>query len=294
MNCHNHFRHSQILLLAIASFLIASQRTDAGTIYVNNRLGSDAYNGIQAEAITEQTGPVRTIGRALKLAGRSDVISLANTGVPYYESISLVGSKHSGPAMQPFTILGNGATLSGAMAVPETAWQQVGSDLWRLKPYRKGHYQLILDGKAVSEVKRPAGTTWTEVPEMPPGSWCAFKGAMYFQAERLAEPESMRFGLARHSCGITLYGVNNVVIDNLTIQHFRIDGVNANDHAKDVVLQRVVLTENGRAGLTVAGTSLVAVLQSRIERNREHSILLKEAAALVVVETQLDAEPDQQ
>ena len=293
MNCLNISHRSLVLFLAIVSFLIPSRRTDAGTIYVNNRLGSDACNGIRAEAITEQTGPVKTIGRALKLAGRSDVISLANTGVPYYESISLVGSKHSGPVQQPFTILGNGATLSGAMAVPETAWQQVGSDLWQLKPYRKGHYQLILDGKAVSEVKRPAGKTWTEVPEMPPVSWCAFKGAMYFQAERLDDPESMRFGLARQACGITFYGVNNVVIDNLTIQHFRIDGVNASDHAKDVVLQNVVLTENGRAGLTVAGTSLVAVLQSRIERNREHSILLKEAAALVIDETILDVEPDQ-
>lgn len=293
MNCLNNSHRSLVLFLAIVSFLIPSRRTDAGTIYVNNRLGSDAYNGIRAEAITEQTGPVKTIGRALKLAGRSDVISLANTGVPYYESISLVGSKHSGPVQQPFTILGNGATLSGAMAVPETAWQQVGIDLWQLKPYRKGHYQLILDGKAVAEVKRPADKTWTEVPEMPTGNWCVFKGAIYFQAERLADPESMRFGLARHTCGITFYGVNNVVIDNLTIQHFRIDGVNANDHAKDVVLQNVVLTENGRAGLTVAGTSLVAVLQSRIERNREHSILLKEAAALVIDETVLDVEPDQ-
>ena len=103
----------------------------------------------------------------------------------------------------------------------------------------------------------------------------------------------MRFGIARHSCGITFYGVNNVVVDNLTVQHFRIDGINANDHAKDVVLREVTLIENGRAGLTVSGTSLVALLECRIERNREHSILLKEAAALVVDRTQLDAEPDQ-
>lgn len=293
MNGLTRFHCPQLIILTVASCLSISPTAHAATIYVNNRIGSDVFNGTQDQAINEKTGPVKTIRRALKLAGRSDVISLANTGVPYYEAISLVGSKHSGPETQPFTILGNGATLSGAMAVPETAWQQVGNDLWQLKPYRKGHFQLILDGKAVTEIKRPANETWTEVPTMPAGSWCAFKGAIYFQAERLAEPESMRFGIARHTCGITFYGVNNVVIDNLTVQHFRVDGVNANDHAKDVVLQRVVLTENGRAGLTVAGTSLVAVLDSRVERNREHSILLKEAAALVVDRTQLDVEPDQ-
>lgn len=293
MNRLSHFHRHLIALVSIVPVLAAARLTHAGTIYVNNRIGSDAYNGIRDQAVNEKTGPVKTIRRALKLAGRSDVISLANTGVPYYEAISLVGTRHSGPDNQPFTILGNGATLSGAMAVPETAWQQVGSDLWQLKPYRKGHYQLVLDGKAVPEVKRPPDETWSEVPAMPPGNWCAFKGAIYYQAERLVEPDSLGFGVARHSCGITLYGVNNVIIDNLIVQHFRVDGINVNDHAKDVVLRGVVLKENGRAGLTVAGTSLVAVLESQIERNREHSILLKEAAALVVDRTQLDVEPDQ-
>lgn len=293
MNHLTRLHRTLLIVLVVVSVHVASGTTRAATIYVNNRTGSDAYNGIRDEAINEKTGPVKSIRRALKLAGPSAVISVANTGVPYYEAISLVGSKHSGPAQQPFTILGNGATLSGAMAVPETAWQQVGNDLWRLKPYRKGHYQLILDGKAVPELKQAASETWTKVPEVPVGSWCAFKGAIYYHAERLVEPESMRFGIARHSCGITFYGVNNVVVDNLTVQHFRIDGINANDHAKDVVLREVTLIENGRAGLTVAGTSLVALLECRIERNREHSILLKEAAALVVDRTQLDAEPDQ-
>jgi hypothetical protein len=293
MNHLNPLHRTLLIVLVVVSVHVASGTTRAATIYVNNRTGSDAYNGIRDEAINEKTGPVKSIRRALKLAGPSDVISLANTGVPYYEAISLVGSKHSGPVQQPFTILGNGATLSGAMAVPETAWQQVGNDLWRLNPYRKGHYQLILDGKAVPELKRAASETWTKVPEVPVGSWCAFKGAIYYHAERQVEPESMRFGIARHSCGITFYGVNNVVVDNLTVQHFRIDGINANDHAKDVVLREVTLIENGRAGLTVSGTSLVALLECRIERNREHSILLKEAAALVVDRTQLDAEPDQ-
>ena len=41
-----------------------------------------------------------------------DIISLADTGVPYYESISLVGTRHSGTGERPFMILGNGATLS--------------------------------------------------------------------------------------------------------------------------------------------------------------------------------------
>ena len=281
-------------ILLSASLLVQSKDATARTLYVNNRVGSDRFNGVAPEAVNRQTGPVATIGRALKLARRSDIISLADTGVPYYESISLVGGRHSGTGERPFMIAGNGATLSGAIAVPETAWQQVGTDFWQLKPYRKGYYQLILDGKAVREVRPQPDENWTEVPKLPEGSWCAFRGAIYYQAERLVEPKSMNFAFAQHGCGITLYAARNVLVDNLRIEHFRVDGVNANDHATDVVLNGVLIVENGRAGLTVAGTSLVAVVGCQIERNRDESILLKEAAALVVQRTQLDAEPTQQ
>ncbi|MBC8289872.1 MAG: right-handed parallel beta-helix repeat-containing protein [Planctomycetes bacterium] len=292
MICLSSQRVLPFLVLA-STLLAAVEDAAARTFYVNNRLGSDRFNGVAAEAVNRQTGPVATIGRALKLARSSDIISLADTGIPYYESISLVGVRHSGTAARPFTILGNGASLSGAIRVPETAWQQVGTDLWQLKPYRKGHYQLILDGKAVPEVRPQPDEKWTEVPELPVGSWCAFRGAIHYQAERLIEPESMNFAFAQRTTGITFYGVRNVFVDNLKVEHFRIDGANANDRATDVVLSGVLIVENGRAGLTVAGTSLVAVVGCRIERNRDESILLKEAAALVAQETRLDVPPTQ-
>lgn len=279
--------------LLVATALIQLNEASARTLYVNNRIGSDRFNGVTAEAINRKTGPVASIGRALKLAGPSDIISLADTGVPYYEAISLVGTRHSGTAQKPFTILGNGATLSGAFAVPETAWQQVGTDLWQLKPYRKGHYQLILDGKAVPEVRPQPDEQWTEVPAIPVGSWCAFRGAIYYHAERLVEPESMNFAFAQRMSGITFFSVKNIIVDNLKVEHFRIDGVQASDHATDIVLRGVLIVENGRAGLTVGGTSLVALVGCQIERNRDESILIREAAALVVQDTQIDAEPTQ-
>lgn len=282
------------LFLFLGCLLSLSEHAQARVIHVNNSVGSDRYNGVFAEAINAETGPVASIGKALRLAGPSDVISIADTGVPYYEALSLVGTRHSGTAQRPFTILGNGATLSGVIAVPETAWQQVGDELWQLKPHRKGLYQLILDSKAVSEVRPAEGQNWTAVPPLPVGTWCAFRGAIYYHAEPRVEPESMNFGIARKSCGITLYGVKNVLVENLKVEHFRVDGVNANDRATDVVLRGVSLVENARSGLTIAGTSLVAVVQCQIERNREYSILLKEAAALVVQETLTDVEPTQE
>ena len=286
---------STFLLLILSMPLVRpAADTHAATLYVNNRMGSDRHNGSLQKTINEHSGPVRTIQRALQLAGTSDVISLANTGLPYYESITLCGSRHSGTERYPFTILGNGAVLSGAIGIPETAWQQVGDHLWQLKPYRKGHYQLILNGIAAPEIQRPAQDTWSTVPELPAGSWCAFRGAIYYRSANRTEPESMPFSLAQRSCGLTLYSVRNVLVRDLTIQHFRIDGVNAADQATDVVLTDVQLTENGRSGLTVAGTSLVAVVQTAVKGNRKYSVLLKEAAALVAREAEFDLPPVQQ
>ncbi|MFP6764631.1 MAG: hypothetical protein VB858_13475, partial [Planctomycetaceae bacterium] len=82
-----------LLIFAVA---LAGPASDvrAETLYVNNRMGRDHNNGTQEKSVNETTGPVRTIQRALKLAGASDVISIANTGTPYYESITLYGPRH--------------------------------------------------------------------------------------------------------------------------------------------------------------------------------------------------------
>ena len=98
----------------------------AATIYVNNAAGNDRYDGQSEQQSGERLGPVRTIQRALRLATASDRIVLANTGVPYRESITLFGRRNSGLEDFPFIINGNGAILEGADPVrpyvlPETA-----------------------------------------------------------------------------------------------------------------------------------------------------------------------------
>ena len=49
-----------------------------------------------AEPDNPANGPVKTIDRALRIAGPSDRIVLINTGVPYRDSISLAGENCSG------------------------------------------------------------------------------------------------------------------------------------------------------------------------------------------------------
>ena len=105
------------------ALLLWSVPASARDIFVDNVSGDDRFIGSQINNAADGSGPVRTIGKALRLAGNGDAIELAATGQPYRESVSLVGSSHSGLAGHPFTIRGNGAILDGSAPVPPQAWE---------------------------------------------------------------------------------------------------------------------------------------------------------------------------
>jgi len=163
---HGQRQPSWILVCATFSvWFLLSDCCTAGVIYVDNRKGSDALNGAFRNLVDIRSGPVRTIRRGLQLAANGDTIVLTNNGMPYFESIQLVGSRHSGFGKRMFTIVGNGAIIDGAQRVPPAAWMPVAGDLWKLVPWRKGHYQLILDDRPVLEHPLPQGAkTISEIP----------------------------------------------------------------------------------------------------------------------------------
>jgi hypothetical protein len=121
-------------------------------IFVDNRSGDDRSTGQQLRNTPAQPGPVRTLARALRLAQSGDAIVLAKTGVPYQESISLVGSRYSGTPQQPFTIRGNGAVLDGSTAIPSEAWKPYEAAVFRFRPRLMAHQQLFLDGRPAVRV----------------------------------------------------------------------------------------------------------------------------------------------
>ena len=277
-------------LATIAAFSFVAP-VAAEVFYVNNRTGADRNDGAVDTPLNVLTGPVKSISRALELADRGDTIVIANTGVPYYDNPTLQGSKHSGSPGHPFRIIGNGATLTGAMRVPDGAWREAGDDLWKLLPYRKGHFQLVRDGKALSELRPAVDEIWNAVPDLEVDQWCVWKGAIYYRSERLVEPETLNMAIARRSCGITVFAAHDILVTDLTIRHYRLDGINLHDLANNVQLRNVTLIENGRAGLAVGGSSTAQLINSEIQRNRDHGVLIQEAAGLAVEDSVVDAEP---
>jgi len=281
-----------VAFLSVASILLSiATSSNAEVYYVNNRVGADRNDGLVETTLSNISGPVKSISQALKLASFADTIIVANTSVPYYDNLSFQGEKHSGDPVRPFRLIGNGATITGAMVVPEGAWRETGRDVWQVTPFRKGFFQLVRDGKALPEVRLQPGEKWVAIPDLEVDQWCSWRGSIYYRVERYVEPATQRLSIARRSCGITVFAAHDIVISDLTIQHFRLDGVNVHDLATNIQLEKLTVHENGRAGLAIGGSSSARVSGSDIERNRDYSVLIQEAAAIALDDCILDAEP---
>jgi hypothetical protein len=276
-------------LVAAAWLLVLSGAVRGGTIYVDSRLGDDRYDGRSPTPNGETSGPVQSLRAAVRRVNTGDSIELAKDGATYYGSLTLFGPRNSGSSLRSFTINGNGATLSGARPVPSGTWQRVSRDVWRVTPVRKAFYQLVLDGVAVTEAK--CDRSAKSLPAIPSGHWCAWRGAVYYHATAGVDPNTLSLSLADEEVGITLTDVDDVVIRDLTLQHFRLDGINAHDRSGGVELINVTLQANGRAGLAVGGTSRVVVRDSKVIENRAASVLVTELGEADLQNTQYDVKP---
>lgn len=275
---------SVLLVVAIGSPVAAK------VIYVDNRTGNDVNDGTAAEVTGGRTGPVRSLERARVLVGPGDTVEIASNGdaYPYYGSLRLIGGRCSGAPGEPVLVNGNGAVLDGSEPVEPTAWVPLGGGLWRLETLPKGWYGLVRGAEPVPEVPAPAGSA---EPSPPPGRWAAWRGAVYYHALPDEIPANEPYRLATREAGLFFYGVRHVVVRDLTVRHFRLDGVSAHDQAYGVVLQNVVSESNGRSGLFIGGGAGLTVVGGAVRNNREASLLLHELGKADVREAMLDTEP---
>lgn len=257
------------LLLAVVSVSQAAARD----IHVNNLDGDDAFTGGIAESMPDRSGPVRTIARALELASTGDKIVLTNTGQPYRESVSLMGSRHSGYSFRPFTIEGNGSILDGTAPVPAEAWEHYQGPVFRFRPPRLAHQQLFLNERPASQV---VASRWADrPPELGPLEWCLYNGHIYFSIEPDTTnlPKDYPLTYTHLPVGITLYHVQRVAITNLTVQGFQLDGINLANSAREVTIADVKCRGNARNGISVGGASQVVIKKCLVGDNGSAQLL---------------------
>jgi hypothetical protein len=254
---------------------LAPRLAAGGTIYVNNALGDDRASGLFPELRALGDGPVASIRRAFELARASDSIEIANTGLPYFESVTLDRPDLAGTETFPLVIEGNGAVLRGTARLPSDVWRRVAKETYRYQPYSKGHYQLILNGTPAEEV--PVSRDATELPMLAAMQWCAFRGYVYFRVEPTKFIDQYEFEAPLFDVGLGLHHARNVVVRNLNVEMFRLDGVAVTGNSRNVRLMNVRSTANGRSGLSVSGTSQVQVGGLDLSGNRvaEQLVLVK-------------------
>lgn len=256
---------------SLFGFLVLTNISLAGEVFVDNSIGRDGNDGLVSTTAGRDTGPVRTLGRAVQIAKFGDVIVLKNTGVPYYDSMSLTGEKHSGTPLRPFTVNGNGATISGLRTVPKEGWREVSPKVWRLTLTRKGYYQLLRNGRVLPEFRSEKPGSPLEA--LPAGQWVAWRGSLYFRQDGIDTPDQQNFAYTADQTGISLHSVSNVLIFNLKLQHFRFDGLHAQGLCEGVELIDVSSVENGRGGVVSSGKSDIDIYGGLIARNGRHQIL---------------------
>lgn len=243
-------------------------------LIVDNVRGNDAQNDRGLVPGPATYGPYRSVTRALAGAQSGDRIVLTNTGQPYRECLSLVGPKHSGIASKPFEIVGNGATLDGTTAPTANQWKPLAEDVWALRNSPPAYAILTREGKLLNRSANSSG----DLTALQPMEWKRVSGTVYLRCESNRGPMDYALEVTDQTTGITLYDVRDVVIRDLTIRGYRIDGIQANDSARDVVIMNVATRQNGRSGITVAGSCEVTIGATLSEQNGETQLRVEDQA----------------
>lgn len=255
---------SRISVCASLLLLLSCSTVQARDIYVDNIAGDDRNNGSQAMGGAVDTGPLKTIGRALWIAHAGDRIVLTKNTEPYREMVSMIGPRNSGLENQPFVIEGNGAVIDGSGLINSEDWDHAFGDVFQVR-FRYMAYPMLLEGEKPLPKLKVQGAG--DLKKLQVGEWASFAGKVYFHPAADRSLFTYSLAGAGMASGITLFQVDNVVIRDLTVQGFRIDGVSAPDAANFVRLEKVVSRANGRSGLSTGGASKVVAVESQMVEN---------------------------
>ena len=240
-------------------------QTDCGSIAaeleVDNLRGSDKQSPQRGE---QTRSPYRTIQRAVDHATIGDTISIRNTGEPYRECVSINSNHLLGTAGFPLIIDGNDVTLDGTKPLGALDWSANGRDLFELNVRSPG-YVIIL---ARSDQPMPENLGHVaDLSTLQPLQYARNSGSIYFRARAGDVPQTYGLRVGVEQTALTLYDVSNIVIRNLNVTGYRLDGINCHDLVTDVRFENIVVEKNGRSGISVGGASQVVFQNGKLQHN---------------------------
>ncbi len=280
------YLRSSAVAVALLLLMLLGGLASARELFVNNQTGHDELTGLSAE-LKDQDGPVETICCALKRAAPGDRIEIANTGEPYCEQVSIFGCKLYGYVDRPLTIDGNGATIDGTVMAAEGAWRHVAGDVFAMRPRRLTYQQLFRNGAPLKRA-RLASAAGVDVT-LQPLQWAFLDGDILLRVEQNHLPRAYDLRHAGQQTGITLYNTRHVVIQDLVVQGFQQDGINAHELVRNCVLRGVECRANGRAGLSVGGVSRVRVEASSFYDNGRAQVRVEGLSKVELIGCEVEA-----
>ena len=90
---------------------------------------------------------------------------------------------------------------------------------------------------------------------------------------------------------MTLYNVRGVVIEDLTIQGFQLDGINAHDNVFAATVLGCTLRGNGRSGMHIGGASRVKIEACLIGNNGKAQVHCSDYCRVTIDQCDLVDDP---
>ena len=225
------------MLKAILFILIIATSATAKSVYVNNKTGNDKNAGASPEQA------FATLKKGSSQLRKSDTLIIANTHIPYFESLAL--SRHGGTPENPMVIEGNGAVISGLREIKSGEWKLRKNGVF-FAPYVKHGAlapYLIINKKALPRRRN--------LQTLTAGSHCWLKEGVYFKPEKgKSISDYIIFGTIL-STGFRLSGGSHIICRNLIAEYFSNDGFNIHGNCRGLLFQNIEGRYNGDDGFSI-------------------------------------------
>lgn len=218
--------------------LLLAGKAAAATIYVNNVTGLDTRTG------ASESEPVATLHCAVQLAKAGDTIMLAQTGIPFQESL-LITDGHGGSADAPLVIEGQGAVLTGLRDIPSNTWVPLPDGIF-FQPLRRSGannpYLVGGKGRIPSAAKSHA---------LAPGQHHWATNGVYFLPEPGHTPADYALKGLVLGEGVAIRNASYITVRNLTCEYFSNDGFNVHGESRGLLFENIVSCHNGDDGFSI-------------------------------------------
>ena len=223
----------------------------AATYYVDGARGSEDNDGIAA--------PFKTIRQALRVLRTSDTLVLTPRDEPYRESLPL---RVGGTATAPLTIEGNGAVLSGADPAPTKGWTEQGG----VYSVPQDTEVRFLFGDEVCYAKGQSATG------LEAEQWFWQEGALHFRPAEGKAPADYGLEMSVRISGVLTNGAGQIIVRDLTCQHFFNDGFNIHGGSAPMWFERIRGNWNGDEGFSAHENCECHVRDAEFSHNQCHGI----------------------